>query len=110
MEPFTMFAIYLGVKIFGAIADNWDTAVETVVNTVQLAWGTVRDWLAARRVDSIDVGNLVQTRLANGNYKIVSGVFSRSGDLRDKTAWECSSLDAELTRRFSGKDRIKVEI
>ncbi|WP_183360017.1 hypothetical protein [Geomonas limicola] len=104
-----MAAIYFGVRLLGKICENWDSVVDTVVTTSRLAWETVRDWLAAKRVDSVDVGSLVQTRLANGNYRVVTGLFSQSGELREKTAWECGTLDSELTRRFSGKDRIRVQ-
>jgi len=49
---------------------------------------------------SIDVSNLVQTLLTNGNYRIVSGVCS-SGDLRDETACEGSSIDTSPARTGS---------
>ena len=105
MEPITMMCIFFGCRLA-----KWAFAnVDSIVQTVQLAWNTVKSWLTARVTSNNDMGNLVKERMANGSFRVVAGVFNK-GTMREQTAWECQDMDGELLHRFGGKDCIKVSL
>ena len=88
MEPFTMlFLLLLGAA-----------AAATVVSV--LTWSAVEDWIQAHKVDS-GFAQIVRNRMANGNFRVVTGVFDSTGDLKSSEAWEAIELDTELQGRFS---------
>jgi hypothetical protein len=106
MEPFTMFLLYAGYQLFKALADNWDSVVETTV----LAWQTVTEWFTARRISAGDVGNLIAEQLAGGSYRVVGGVFSNAGVKRESVAWECSGMDPALRQRLDSQNKLTINL
>jgi hypothetical protein len=73
---------------------------------VTLTIAAVRDWFAAQRTPASGCGELVRERLANGNYRVVGGVFDRRGIRTASASWEAQSLDGELQRSFGAGDRV----
>jgi hypothetical protein len=112
MEPITMVALILGTRMLVRWLESGDgkKAMETVGQIALLAWQTISDWLAKSKVEAGDSGVLIRENLANGNYRIVCGVFSKNGEQRQQTVWECSSLDSELKRKLSGKDHVTIKL
>lgn len=107
MEPFsTIVMIKLACCVARFVMNNADE----IAKVFRLAWSTVSDWLVSRKVAMGDVGNLVKEHLENGGYRVVGGVFSTSGQLREQTIWECTELDDELRRRLAGRSELKIEI
>lgn len=85
-------------------------AAELIAKVGTLVWSTVNGWMNARRLTSGDVGTLVRERLSNGDYKVVCGVFSSDGTLRQKGAWECSEMDSELKSRLANGGKITIKL
>jgi len=93
-----------------AVGEIIEYAGEYIAKVKTLFWSTVNSWMSARRVTTGDVGSLLRERLGNGEYRVVCGVFSSSGSVRQKTAWECSELDNELRSRLTSGDRITIKL
>lgn len=107
MEPFSTLAILkLAMVLTRLVINNADQ----IAREFRLAWSTVSDWLSSRKAAIGDVGSLVKEHLENGGYRVVGGVFSDSGQLRQQTTWECTELDDELRRRLSGRSELKIEL
>lgn len=135
MEPFSIgFLIYIGLRMLDlwgrdgtlkkaanvtgdvikgtaeVVGDLIDYAGEVIARVKTLLWGTVHGWMSSRRVSSGDVGRLLKERLGNGDYRVVCGVFSSGGTLRQKGAWECTEVDSELKRRMANGDTITINL
>lgn len=75
---------------------------------VDLTWDAVDKWITARKVPG-GTATILRTRLADGNFKVVSGVFAPSGAKVAERTWTASSLDAALAARFAaGKNEIRI--
>ncbi len=105
MEPFTMMFLYVGYRLAKVMFEN----IDSIVETAQLAWNTVKSWLSARFTGEHDIGNLVKERMANGSFRVVAGVFN-SGTMRERTAWECKDMDTDLLKQFGSKDCVEVRL
>lgn len=134
MEPITMMLLYAGyralsgwssdgtlekaAKLTGEVLVGTGEAVvyllEGAANLIAtvgtLVWSTVNGWMHSRKVSSGDVGTLVKERLTNGDFRVICGVFSSGGSLRQKGAWECSDLDSELKRRLASGQKITINL
>lgn len=112
MEPITMFMLAHGARLLFKWLDSSDgqRTLETVSRIATLAWQTVRSWLNGNRVSAGDSGTLIKESLANGNYRVVCGVFNASGSQRQQTVWECVELDSELKRRLANRDRLEINL
>lgn len=75
-----------------------------------LALRVLLDWMTSKKVAVSDYGELIKSKLRNGNYKVVAGVFSSSGVLRDKQMYETEELDDDLKRQFGYRDKVRVQI
>ena len=64
-----------------------------------LGWSQVEEWINSHRVPE-GYAEVIGRRLANGHYRVVTGVFTRSGQMRVSNRWEAIELDAELERRL----------
>lgn len=108
---------YLLGKVGRYIGDNFGGAknlaikvVEEISRVFTLAWHTVNAWFGGHKVSTRDVGHLFQQRLANGEFRVVGGVFSASGQVRQQMTWECTELDDELRRRLYGRSELTIEL
>lgn len=112
MEPITMFALACGARALFNWLDSNDgqQTLATAKAIAMLAWQTISHWLTGNKIAVGDSGTLVKESLANGNYRVVCGVFNPSGCQRQQTAWECSDMDSELTRRLANRDKITIDL
>lgn len=107
MEPIsTTVLLRLAFHLVRLVANNADE----IAKVFRLAWTTVTDWLTSRKVAVGDVGKLVKQQLDSGSYRVVGGVFSASGQVRQQTTWECTELDEELRRRLYGRSELTIEL
>ncbi len=107
MEPISTVALLqLACHLVRLVINNADE----IAKVFRLAWSTVSDWLTSRKVAVGDVGKLVRQQLGNGSYRVVGGVFSASGQVRQQMTWECTELDDELRRRLAGRSELKIEL
>ncbi len=94
--PFPLLILLVGAVVGGAIL------------IAVLEWTRVEGWIRAHQIPN-GFGEVMQERLANGRYRVVAGVFTRSGTRRGKTIWEAGELDSELTSRLTtGSNVIRV--
>lgn len=55
-------------------------------------------------------GDSLKQKLNSGNYKVVTGVCSSTGQLSSQKVWKANSLDKELTDALTaGKGVIRVQ-
>ncbi|AJY69777.1 hypothetical protein [Geobacter anodireducens] len=112
---FCVWCLLSGIKKF--VVDNFGGPKELttklitgIIRVFTLAWHMVNAWFGGHKVSTRDVGRLFQKRLANGEFRVVGGVFSASGQVRQQVTWECSELDDELRRRLSGRSELTVKL
>jgi len=112
MEPISMFVLAYGARAIFKWLDSCDgqQTIETVAKIATLAWQTVSSWLNGNRVSTGDSGTLIKESLANGNYRVVCGVFNSSGSQRQQTTWECAAMDSELSRRLANRDKMTINL
>lgn len=112
MEPLTMMVLYFGARALFSWLDSAEgkATVEAVQRVATLAWNTVSNWLRSSRVSNTDCGALIREKLADGSYRVVCGVFNKTGGQHQQTAWECSALDDELRRKLGNRDRITINL
>lgn len=75
-----------------------------------LAWDEVSNWLNANTDSYSQYGELIKERLANGNYKVVAGVFNKHKNKTATNSWEAEELDSELESKFNRKNRIRLDL
>lgn len=74
-----------------------------------LSWSDVNGWMTTQ--EAAHVGELVKSKLGNGNYKIVAGVFNAGGVKIATKDWEAVELDDEIKSKFGWfKSRAVVKI
>jgi len=97
MEPITMTILALLAAAAGG----------TVIAVV--AWSTIRNWVWGHKVPQ-GTGQIVQKKMANGEYVVVAGVFSRTGAKVATETWRAKQLDSDLQREFrNGGGKIVVK-
>lgn len=78
------------------------------VVAANLTWDAVNKWISARKVPG-GSATIVRERLATGQYKVVTGVFTPSGAKAAERVWTASALDASLAARFPvGANTIRI--
>jgi hypothetical protein len=112
MEPISMIALAYGARALFRWLNSCDgqQTIAKIVTIATLAWQTVTSWLSSNKVSVGDSGSLIKESLANGNYRVVCGVFNSSGSQRQQTVWECSSMDSELKQRLANKDKLTIDL
>lgn len=88
----------------------WILAGIAALFVVSLALGEVLGWFDDNTTVSTQYGELIKERLANGNYRVVAGVFDKRGVRTAKNAWETEELDEDLEEYFGHRNRIRVEL
>lgn len=73
-----------------------------------LSWRTVDQWIQAKAIRA-GTATIIRQRLADGKYRVVTGVFTPSGAKVASKTWEAAQLDSELARRFGGRNTIRVK-
>jgi hypothetical protein len=74
-------------------------AVGIAAKAATVTWRTISNWLNANRIPG-GTARIIKERLKNGDYKVVSGVFSAQDTLRVNHAWQAHKLDSELASEF----------
>jgi hypothetical protein len=78
------------------------------VVAVDLTWETVQSWITSRKVPG-GSATIIRTKLASGQYEVVTGVFNPSGAKIAERVWKASSLDATISARFpAGSNKIRI--
>jgi hypothetical protein len=95
----------VGAAVLGA------AAIAGVIFIAKIAYDAIKDWIADARDEypDADTVELVRTRLADGNYRVVSGIFEDGVKLESQT-WEGEKLDAELKAEFGRKNKIVYDL
>jgi uncharacterized membrane protein YdbT with pleckstrin-like domain len=75
-----------------------------------ITYSVLINWFSANKTDLSAYGEIISSKLNNGNYRIETGIFNRSHSKLASKVWEASEIDDELKRRLSGKTKIRVEI
>jgi hypothetical protein len=97
MEPITLTIL----AVLAAAAGG--TAIAVV------GWATVRNWVWGHKVPQ-GTGEIVKKKLANGEYVVVAGVFSRYGAKVATQTWKARQLDSDLEGEFrNGGGKIVVK-
>lgn len=73
-------------------------------------WDDIIEWFKDNKIKSSDYGEMIKQKMDNGNYKVVSGVFSANGTKRTEKVWEAEKLDNELEQRFGSRSKIRIEL
>jgi hypothetical protein len=74
-----------------------------------LALGEVFGWFEENTAVDSEYGALIKERLANGNYRVVAGIFDKRDVQTAVNEWETEELDEDLEEYFGPYDHIKVE-
>jgi len=75
-----------------------------------LALAVVFDWFEENRTPTTSHGELIKEKLANGDYRVVAGVFDRRGVRTAAQAWETDELDDDLKEYFGSRNRVRIEL
>ncbi|HYO71812.1 MAG TPA: hypothetical protein VEU33_37620 [Archangium sp.] len=75
-----------------------------------LTLATVLNWFDSNKSASSVYGKLIKERLANGNYRVVGGVFNTKGHCTDTQVWEATELDDDLKKYFGQQSQVKVKL
>ena len=75
-----------------------------------LALADVLGWFEDNASINSSHGELIKTRLKNGNYKVIAGVFNKRGTRTATHSWEADELDSDIQSAFGRKSRIRVEV
>ncbi len=85
-------------------------AILTVLLAGALTLSVVLDWFKGNKTSTSAYGTLIKERLANGNYKVVGGIFNAYGTRTATREWETSELDDELKAYFRSGDSARIEL
>ncbi|WP_432176280.1 hypothetical protein [Streptomyces sp. Tue6028] len=64
-----------------------------------LTWDMLDAWISAQAMRG-GYAEILSTRLAGGDYHVVSGVFAPNGVRTATRTWDTHALDPELARRL----------
>lgn len=93
MDPFTI-GLIIGILAAGAA----------------LAFSTIIDWVNDNKNRNSKKAEIVKTKLSNGDYRIVSGIFDNYGRQQTSQAWDTSSLDSDLEEQFGSSNKITINL
>lgn len=79
------------------------------ITSIILSWDKIREWSVSNKVADTDVANLKRF-LENGKYRVISGVFSSSGNVIKEKTWTGTEMDTELSTMFGEQNEIQVNI
>lgn len=94
VEPFTIFAILLGLAAGGAAI-------------AILSWSQVDVFVSSNSVRS-GTAKIIKRKLDSGEYAVVAGVFDSRGSRIAEESWKASTIDNQLQSRFGNRDEITI--
>ncbi|NLI78961.1 MAG: hypothetical protein GX442_21280 [Candidatus Riflebacteria bacterium] len=86
----------------------WFLGVLLVLGALTLV--AIQSWVREQATQQTAYAEVIREHLDSGNYRVVAGVFTRRGQLQERTAWECETIDQDLKNRFRGHDRFRMEV
>ncbi len=95
MDPITIGLIIAGLLSAGAII-------------ALLTWDQVDSFVTSHAVNQ-GTAKLIQKRLESGEFVVVAGVSGSNGTKLKERTWQAKAIDAELGRRFGGRDEITIK-
>jgi len=81
------------------------------ISIAYLTWKILEDWSTGNVTNESSCVAFIKERLANGDYKVVAGVFDQREELQTATGWETEELETELEQEFrKNKNLIVIDI
>lgn len=87
----------------------WILGAALIGAALYVTWANITGWMRSQQVYTNDYGTMIRLRLANGNVRVVSGVYDAAGSLRASTSQE-GIEDPELAQAFGFRNEIKVTL
>ncbi len=77
---------------------------------ITLTWTAISEWFAQNKTVNSTYGQLIKKKLANGNYKVIAGIFNKSGTRTAIQAWETDELDEQVNDKFGNSNQIRITL
>jgi hypothetical protein len=74
-----------------------------------IALSAINDWFSANTDELSDYGEIVRTKVREGEYRVVAGVFNHKQNRTAQCEWE-GDIDEELKAAFGTKNSIRVQL
>jgi|GEM_PF-6260365 len=84
--------------------------VVTGIFIITLTWTAISEWFADNKTVDSAYGQLIKKTLANGNYKVIGGIFNKSGTRTAIQAWETDELDEKINNKFGKSNQIRLKL
>lgn len=79
-----------------------------IIHVVELGLSAIKRWLSASKTSRSQVGSVVKTRLANGEYRVVVGLISGDSVVKSQS-WQAERLDRDLRNKMGSRDSISLK-
>ena len=87
----------------------WVLAAGAALLFAAIALDTITDWIEENQQIDSSYGEVIRTKLRDGDYRVVAGIFDTRGNCTAQQAWE-GELEDDLSAQFHGRDTIRVEL
>lgn len=71
-----------------------------------IAWSAIETFFEENVNDNSKYVTIIRERIADGNVKVIAGVFDSRDNVTATQAWEGEKLDEELENIFGQQDQI----
>ncbi|MEM8721848.1 MAG: hypothetical protein AAGE84_21550 [Cyanobacteria bacterium P01_G01_bin.39] len=88
----------------------WIPALIMGVTVVRLTWGSISNWFSSNKKVDTAYGEIVRQKLTDGNYTVVTNVFSNSGQKTASRTWEAGEIDSTLSSKLGNRNVIRIDI
>jgi hypothetical protein len=75
-----------------------------------LAFSAIMDWVSNNKNRNSSYATILKSKLSNGNYQVVSGIFDKTGRQQVSQTWEASKIDSDLESQFGNSNCIKINV
>ncbi len=76
-----------------------------------LTWKILENWTTENVINDSSCIAIIKERLANGDYKVVAGVFDQREELQTASGWKTEELENELEEEFrNNNDLIVIDV
>jgi len=94
--------IGLLAAIIAAVAIGSAVAILTAV--------TVLGWIDENKIPSAKTAEIIKCKLGNGEYKVVTGIYSTKKNMVCSNEWIAEELDYELQSKFRNGNKVRIKI
>lgn len=84
-------------------------AAVAILGVAALSWKIIDQWIFQPRRNA-SYATVLKVAMANGNHRVVSGVFDNAGTLVDGNGWESKSIDSTLRKKFENSSIFRVNV